>query len=362
MKTSMTPNELAVEIERQSTHKQDYIAPTNMMTMQAYDDPQELFMLLGDADRFGINRYAHQQIAQHTDIPFKYYQRMMEEAPDLLVENTNHWFQNKSENRLVRTLDGNMRAYLSNRYRLMDNYDLMEAILPALSAAGASIHSADVSDSKLYIKAVVDSMTATIPPPINGQRNEVAVQPGIIISNSEVGDGAIAVQPAIHTLACLNMAVWAQNALRKHHLGKRLSDDNESIQQYMSDQTKELSDAALWSQIRDIANAAMSGTMFEDIVQQLTAARSETFTPHNANNVVEKLTNRYGLHEVEKTGVMGYLIDGNDFSKFGLHNAVTRTGQDFDSYQRATEFEVLGGEIISLGQRDWDALIREVAA
>ena len=364
MKTSMTLLDLATELDRQAKAKNDYIAPTNLMSVFAHNDPDNPFsMVLHDIGQYSIGDYAHRQIGEHTGIPFKYYGKMMTEAPSLLVSNVNHWFSASPANRLVRTLDDKIRAYLSNNYRMMDNYDLAEAVLPVLSEAGATVHSADISENKMFIKAVIEGRTQLIPPPLNsGQLNAVPVQPGIVISNSEVGDGAVSVQPAVHTLSCLNMAVWAQHALRRIHLGGKLSEDNDRIKQYLSDQTIELSDAALWSQVRDITNAAMTGSMFDDIVAQLTAARNQGIPGSIVNTVIERVSNRFGIFEGEQGSILGHLIDGGELNKFGLHNAVTRASQDMDSYARATEFEHIGGEIIALPQRDWDALIREVAA
>ena len=362
MKTSMTLLDLATELDRQAKAKNDYIAPTNLMSMWHDTNPDQPFSLsMQGIGNYNIGDYAHRQIGEHTGIPFKYYNKMMTEAPGLLTANVNHWFETNPANRLIRTLDDKIRAYLSNNYRMMDNYDLAEAVLPVLTEAGATVHSADIRENKMFIKAVIEGRTQEIPPPAGSQGRAVPVQPGIVISNSEVGDGAISVQPAVHTLSCLNMAVWAQHALRRIHLGGKLSEDNDRIKQYLSDQTIELSDAALWSQVRDITNAAMTGSMFDDIVAQLTAARTQGIPVSIVNTVIERVSNRFGIFEGEQGSILGHLIDGGELNKFGLHNAVTRASQDMDSYTRATEFEHIGGEIIALPQRDWDALIREVA-
>ena len=362
MKTSMTLLDLATELDRQAKAKNDYIAPTNLMGMWYDTYPDESFALrMQDIGDYKIGDYAHRQIGEHTGIPFKYYNKMMTDAPGLLTENVNHWFEANPANRLIRTLDDKIRAYLSNNYRMMDNYDLAEAVLPVLNEAGATVHSADISENKMFIKAVIEGQSREILAPSWSERRSFVVQPGIVISNSEVGDGAISVQPAVHTLSCLNMAVWAQHALRRIHLGGKLSEDNDRIKQYLSDQTIELSDAALWSQVRDITNAAMNGSMFDDIVEQLTMARTQGIPPSIVSTVVERLSNRFGILEGEQAGIIGHLANGGDLTKFGLHNAVTRASQDMDSYARATEFEHIGGEIITLPQRDWDSLIREVA-
>lgn len=45
----------------------------------------------------------------------------MDEAPELLAQNLNCWFTKEPAQRMLRTLDGTARAYLSNRYRRIDN-------------------------------------------------------------------------------------------------------------------------------------------------------------------------------------------------------------------------------------------------
>jgi len=55
-------------------------------------------------------------------------------------------------------------------------------------------------------------------------------------------------------------------------------------------------------------------------------------------------------------GVLRHLIEGGDMSRWGIANAVTRQSQDVDSYDRATDLERAGGQIIELSQRDWNEI------
>jgi hypothetical protein len=59
------------------------------------------------------------------------------------------------------------------------------------------------------------------------------------------------------------------------------------------------------------------------------------------------------LNEAEKAGVLRHLITGGDVSQYGLIQAVTRTSQDVEDYDRATELEALGGQLLAIGQNDW---------
>ena len=103
--------DLAKRIEENQNLKADYIAPTSAiaMTLDTESKPQ---LEISDRGTFPILRTAHDQIATHADIPTRYYQRMLQEAPSLLADNVNRWFADNSKPRMLRTLAGDARALL----------------------------------------------------------------------------------------------------------------------------------------------------------------------------------------------------------------------------------------------------------
>ena len=352
MKQGKTLEELTLEVLRQQESKLDYMADTRRVRMATFGDGT--MMELENVGTFGVREHAHRQIGERLEIPARYYDRMLHQAPQLLADNVNHWFQHNPETRTIRTLDGSVRAFLSDRYRPMDHHDLAEAVLPVLLETGARIMSADINEERMYLKAVIESVQETVMPPPGGQKNPVTVSPGIVISNSEVGNGALAIQPAVHFLACTNMAIWAQHALRKYHVGRVSQEDHEEIWQFMSDRTREMTDAALWSQVRDLAKGALQGDVFEKILHDLKEARRENIEDPVA--AIERIGERKGLPAGEQQGILRYLVEGGDLSRFGLSNAVTRFSQDLDSYERATYLEQVGGDIFSIGRTDWEKI------
>ena len=361
MKQGTSLKGLAQEIERQADVKLDYIADTAALRVEHFEDLP--LLVLDGHGAYGINDTAHHQIGEKLGIPYKYYDRLRAEAPALLESNVNHWFANTPEQRMIRTLDGKVRAFLSNRYRPLDNHDLAEAVLPQLAASGASVHSCEITESRMYIKAVIDGVQVTVPPPDgHRQTTNVVISPGIVVSNSEIGQGALAVQPAVHFLACTNMAVWAQHALRKYHTGRTYGTGGggggeEDIWEFLSDETRQLTDAAVWSQVRDLVKGALEGPIFEKIVADLRAARGDAIAADRVTNAIERLSDRKAIGKQEQSGVLAHLIEGGDLSRFGLSNALTRFSQDVEDYDRATFFEQVGGEIIALSRTDWGSLV-----
>jgi hypothetical protein len=81
---------------------------------------------------YGVTPLARRQLADKLKIPYAYFERMREDQPALLDRNVNTWLQSEDERRMLRTLDGQVRAVLSDRYRRLDNFDLAESVLPIL--------------------------------------------------------------------------------------------------------------------------------------------------------------------------------------------------------------------------------------
>jgi hypothetical protein len=134
----------------------------------------------GDGE-YGVTDLARRQLAEKLKIPFAYFERMRTEQPGLLDRNVNTWLQTDSERRMIRTLDGQVRAVLSDRYRRLDNFDLAENVLPILQRLdGARFESVELTETKMYLKVVTPRVEFEIAP------GDV-VQAGIVITNSEVG-------------------------------------------------------------------------------------------------------------------------------------------------------------------------------
>jgi hypothetical protein len=111
---------------------------------------------------------------------------MKADAPALLADNVNHWFQETPERRMIRTLDGQARAFLSDRYHRIDNERIADAVLPVLVAdcGHGAVVSCCITDSKLYLQALFPRLEGEV-------KTGDPVQGGVIISNGEIGNGAL---------------------------------------------------------------------------------------------------------------------------------------------------------------------------
>ena len=294
------------ELMRQREMRKDLIADTRSLTANTEKGKTIITVNTGtDLLDYQVTEIAHRQIAERLNIPFKYYERMRTDFPMLLDANINGWLKLKSEKRMLRTLDGNLRAFLSNRYRRLDNLELVDHILPVIAQMkNCTIASCDITETHLYLKVINKSMKAEI-------------------AKGDIG---------------------RDYAHKKYHTGRNVEDTDNAYELY-SDETLEADDKAYFMKVQDIVSAAVDETKFLLTVDKMRQAKTIS-TGNNPVETVEVLGDKYILNKVERASVLRHFIIDNDFSQFGLVNAVTRASQDVDNYNRATELERIGGTIL----------------
>lgn len=114
MKQGRSLVEIGQELERQRKVRKDFIVDTKVLSMETDAGQSVLSLTSGnEIKRYLVNEVAHQQIASRLNIPYRYYQKMQKEYPELLDQNVNGWFTHNPERRMLRTLDGRVRAFLS---------------------------------------------------------------------------------------------------------------------------------------------------------------------------------------------------------------------------------------------------------
>lgn len=337
MKTGLTIQQMAQELLRQSKAKQDYLVNTGSLSLSVTSDAPQLRVTENGLDKItplDIRQTAHRQLGTYLGIPQKYYELMRTDAPELLAYNANYWFSQKNELRTLRTMDGCARAFLSNRYRRIDNLDIASVTLPVIGELPeARFVSTQITDDFMYIKVVNPRLQADVVP------GDV-VQAGVIISNSETGLGSVTIQPLIYRLVCSNGMVINDAKTRRNHVG-RAATSEEDFSIY-SNETLLADDHAFVLKIKDTVRAAISEARFAQVVSRMRESTEATLDTKQLPAIVKLASSSFGITEDESNGVLEHLITGGDFSLYGLANAVTRFSQDVESYDRATKLEEIG--------------------
>ena len=360
MKTGKTLVQLATEIQRRAENKKDLVANTKNLAV-GVNAEGKVALSVGNAHVYDINSIAHAQIGAHTEIPKAYYDKMLAVAPTLLATNVNEWFDRYPAARMVRTLDGNARAFLSDKFAPdMENEDLAEAVLPVLMDMNLEIASCEITDRRLYIKAVDKTVSRELAKTgaFFGDGGHTIVRvafPAITISNSEVGHGALSIQGGVYDGGCSNLSFFGERSMRRAHVGQKQTIAEGELYAMLSDKSKRLNNAAMWSTVRDVVRGVFERAQFDALVDKIEGTHADKIIG-DVVKVVELSSRKLGLLETEGKSVLDHLIRGGDISRFGLYNAITRMSSDVESYDRATELERIGAQIIELPRADWKVL------
>jgi hypothetical protein len=352
MKQMLSLAQLAATIKDQAETRADYILPVNRLEMT--DEAKLRLVNVQGADQsLPATKIGHNQLAEYAGIPSAYYQRLLEQDPKLLARNVNRWVRDgakSDDRRMVRTMGGSFRALLSERYQRIDNDSVAEVALNVLSdIPGLRVVSTAVTESRLYIKATSNKIVAPDP---GVRRVGSLIEAGIMISNSEVGMGAVSIKPFANFLYCLNGMVRDGSQMRAQHVGRKIDADLEGM---LSDSTKRLEDEVVLRKVRDVIKGAFESAKFQQFIDKL-ADTTKQKIEGDVHAAVEALGPVMGLNVGERQSVLRHLIEGGDLSRYGLANAITRTGEDVGDYDRATELETLGFRLIDLSKGQWDGI------
>jgi hypothetical protein len=362
MKKGKTLTELAQTLESMQANAKDYLVPTKSLKVT---DDLKLTFTNGVTREFSANNHTHGQLAAYAEIPKAYYDRLRVENPKLLATNVNHGLEiqsamvgrgGKVETRMIRTNGDNARALLSSSYRRLDSYDLLNAVLPTMIESGLQVDSSELTESRLYIKALSPKLQGEI---MKGD----AVQYGLLVSNSDVGSGSLRVEPLIYRLVCLNGLITS-SAIRTNHIERNKADGE--IRELLSDRTKEVSDAAYWMQVNDVIKASLRPELFENEINRLRDSTQQKITNFDLPEVVELAMRSTGVTgEKLKNNMIAYLANGADgagLTKYGLANAFTYAAQsDEITFDQSIELERVGSQIIDLTGKQWTRIAEKVA-
>lgn len=372
------PNDLqslADMLQKQQTEKRDFVAPASsikwhesgLISIEGTDEHlAEMLESTGverattGLDLFGPNIHFCKQIASKLDIPNDYFFRMMSEQPKLLAENVNTWLQVDERNFMVRTFMGQQnvaRAFLSDRFKAIDNVDVLFTVLKAIKESGANVEVKEcrLSDENMFVKVVspdigldLDELkrTGIVPDLGRGHRflkkDEGAwMSTGFIFGNSEVGGGTFFISPLGHILACTNYLIQKDAEIKRIHLGEKL----EAGMVQWSEATRNSAIELVMNQSKDAIRTFLSPDFVGQLGKKILAAQNIII--ENPVKAVEELAKRMRFSNSEQEDILSTFIKDKDFSLFGLSNAVTfQAHQEGKTAERQVEMEELGVEIL----------------
>ena len=350
MSAITTLDKLMERVVAEEAKNYDLLADTRRMSVETneYDD-----VLLavdgsdGEAESFYMNDHALGQMSTDLLIPKRYFDRMREHSFDLFRTNVHHWLYEQPTRRMVRSKRTEAdslvaRAWLSDRYRRLDNIEIATKLLPEFARLGTDVefHNAAITDTRFYLRATFPSMEKAV-------KVGDPVRWGVQIKNSEVGAGQFDISNFVLRLACTNGMVVTK-VMSARHVGKRLGEN-------LSDEAITADDKAFWLAARDELRASIDVARFDEMLEVLKGT-TEGAVIEAPIRATERLAKAYSLSESEQEAVLTSLATGGDFTRWGALNAVTAAAKTVDSFDRQVEMEELGWTLASLPEREWARL------
>ena len=345
MKSQYNIEELASKLMENARNKKDMIVDTSYMTAIANGDVKLHIedKKLGIDDTYTMNNTCLNQIATKVGISKKYLDKMRDGHNALLQDNFNYWMHKTPKQQMIRTQGTTARAFLSDKYKRVDNEEIANTVLPILLDKGYEIMSSAITDSKMYIKARLPKLEREV------TKGDV-VQAGVTISNSEVGAGSVNVSPFIYRLICANGMTINDARLNSRHLTSSQA-TIDGVWTVLSDEAKELDNRALLAKVKDVVLSTTDEVRFNQNVAKMTDATEIKIK--SPTKVIEVLENRYDLSKLEGESILENLVNRRDDNQkfanlWSVVNSITALGNTMDDYDRGTKMQEIGGRLLTM--------------
>jgi len=319
---------LIEELERQKPLKWDKRVSSLGLKMIPLETQVKL--QIGSDSSFSITQPCQIQIAEKLEIPLKYYRKMEEEAPELLVENVNTWLQKTKRDFFIRGIQDSIRAVLSERYRVIDHLDVLYCFLNELQAHEAEVEDCYLSETEMNIKVRSQKLRDFV------RHKDDLIMGGLFLANSETGHKALRVEPRLFRVKCSNGMIIEELVTREIHIGNGDEAFDEII--YLS----------LRRSIRELFSK------FGEIIQVL--RESSEIKIKNPQKMISNVVEHYRLSEAQRDNILMAFGAEPEYDQYGIANAVTLAAQKEEAWEKSVELEKLGGKLVALPMEEFKAL------
>lgn len=241
-------------------------------------------------------------------------------------------------------LTGVARAFLSERYAVIDNLDVLVEALKAMRESGVTgqVTGCDLTDSRMYVKVEAPEVKALAPRLLEGYRSPFGggqgsalpiVSAGFVLGNSETGHGSFSVTPRITVQVCRNGMTMTRDALRSVHLGGKLE---EGVITW-SAETQRRALELVASKTRDAVTAFLSKGYLEGKVAEM-EQESGVQVSHPANTIREVVKAAKFPQAVEDD-ILNHFIRGGQLTAGGVMQAVTAAAQEVADADLSADME-----------------------
>jgi hypothetical protein len=362
-----TLESILLKVRADKARQEDYVAPTRDLQFQTKiveDGPNQPQIVL---ERNGgmptkvldVNDVAFQQISSKANLHVNDTRRLVENYGEEFDPLMNRIWQKEDKGVMVRTYAdefrperGLARAFVSDSFRCFDNHHFLEASLPQLRDSDAQwqVVNGTITEKKLYLR--LRSLVHVGEAKLNDPQAL-----GLLLSNSEVGHGAINVQQLIWTLMCLN-GMETQNKTRSTHLQ---SSRGENFYGLLTDEAKSADSHALSLRIRDVITSFARRESFDVALEKMRNAHEDGVEAKPVD-AISALTSILKLPKASESKILdGFMAtlqqpgynDGR-ISRATLVNSVTAVANQPETHEDdKQDWMRLGAKVLELPRAAW---------
>lgn len=340
-------------------------------------------------------RVCDEGLADKLGVPLAYLRRLRAERADLFDANVNGWLHGEiiansnytppiqpdggnlqcapadSRSFLVRCFRGDgdepgiARAFLSDRYGIVDNLDVLVAALDGVKRAGVEVQisGCDLTERRMYVRVVAPQIAGYAPQLLAGYRSPFdgrdvgggwtpervarasqaegqqvdgggnVVFAGFVISNSETGDGAFTLTPRLVVQVCGNGLTITADALRGVHLGSKM---DAGVVKWSTDTARRALELVT-ARTRDAVATFLEPDYVRGKVTELEAMAGVPV--EDAAKTVELVAAKLSYTQEQQASILDHFVRGGQLTAGGIMQAVTSVAQTLPDADAAHEME-----------------------
>lgn len=301
----------------------DYIVESAPANIQFCGDKLIYYSKTGEMKTDSIGSVAFSQLCHYAGVPSKYAERLIDAGKaDLFALNMNEGIKENSIDStvLVREYGDKVRGFLSSKFSPFDSYEVITNMKREMDFKNFDIKGYGLNENYFHMRLVDKNMMQ-----IDGED----LFPGISVSTSDVGAGALNISYFIYKKVCSNGLVVSQagcKLLHMRHMGITKENFLEELIKTASllpDMSERMTDVVV-SNSKIILSSEELEAMIKKLEKEIPALKKE-------NGKLMEFTKKYQT--------------GEDISRWNLINGITEAAQQFD-LQKRLQIEEYAGKLL----------------
>ena len=291
-----------------------------------------------------IHDHALDHLGTKFGVPVGYVKRMAHGKAwerEVMAHTLSEFAENVSRERLLlRSVQGQVRAAVSDKYRRLNSMKILLTFLSAAQSTGSRLVDAHDGDTRSFAEVVLPEVVE-FDTPQNGRNYGVF---GARLRNSDFGHGALELSAYVKMVRCMNGWV-GESLMREVHMGGKIPTSIEVSQVTVDKDTD-----ARASLVQDAMKSIYSGNTRDEIIAKIQGASAKEIDIKAETERLPKL----GLSKMEIEAFENLMLNNDPNnnlvggpSMWKFTNGLTALARDSEA-GRKRELEQIAGKLLGI--------------